>query len=84
MAKIRGKGLVDRVAGRRRYECRPEQLRMLCGYVVLREQVIKPVLARMAHRQLPPAPPKPSVIDQHYVALRAVLERTCQALGLAA
>ena len=84
LAKIRGKGLVDRVAGRRRYECRPEQLRVLCAYVVLREQVIKPVLAGMARRELPPAPPKPSPIDQHYVILRAEFERTCRTLGLAA
>ncbi len=84
LAKVRGKSLVDRVPGRRRYECRPEQLRVLCGYVVLREQVIKPVLAGMAHRQLPPAPPKLSSIDQHYVVLQAEFVRTCQTLGLAA
>ena len=45
LAKVRAKGLVEQVSGRRRYECRPPQLRMLCAYVVLREQVIKPVLA---------------------------------------
>jgi hypothetical protein len=84
LAKVRGKGLVDRVPKRRRYECRPEQLRVLCGYVLLREQVIKPVLAGMAKRQLPPAPPKLSPIDQHYLTLRAEFERTCQTLGLAA
>ena len=35
LAKVQGKGLVERVPGRRRYECRPEQLRVLCGDVVL-------------------------------------------------
>jgi hypothetical protein len=84
LAKIRAKSLVDRVSGRRRYECRPEQLRVLCAYVLLREQVIKPVLAGMAHQQLPPAPPKLTSIDQHYVALRAEFQRTCQTMGLAA
>ncbi len=66
------------------YQCRPEQLRVLCAYVVLREQVIKPVLAGVARDQLPPSPPKLSVLDQHYLALRAELQRTCQTLGLAA
>jgi hypothetical protein len=31
LAKVRGKGLVERVPGRQRYECPPEQLRVLCG-----------------------------------------------------
>jgi hypothetical protein len=75
---------VIRSRGQRRYECRPEQLRVLCGNVVLREQVIKPVLAGLAHQELPPPPPKLSAIDQHYLALRAELQRTCQTLGFAA
>jgi hypothetical protein len=31
LAKVRGKGLVERLPGRRRYECRPPQLRVLCA-----------------------------------------------------
>jgi hypothetical protein len=84
LAKVQGKGLVERVPGRRRYECRPEQLRVLCGYVVLREQVIKPVLAGLAHQELPPPPPKLCALDQHYLTLRAELQRTCHTLGLPA
>jgi hypothetical protein len=84
LAKVRGKGLVEQVPGRRRYECRPPQLRVLCAYVVLREQVIKPVLAGLVHEQLPPPPPKLAPIDQHYLTLRAEFQRTCQTLGLAA
>ena len=81
---MRGKGLVERVPGRQRYECRPEQLRVLRGYVLLREQVIKPVLAGLAHQELPPPPPKLSALDRHYLTLRAELQRTCHTLGLAA
>jgi hypothetical protein len=84
LAKVRGKGLVERVPGRRRYECRPPQLRVLCAYVVLREQVIKPVLAGLAHQELPPPPPKLSALGQHYLTLRAEVQRTCHTLGLAA
>jgi hypothetical protein len=84
LAKVRGKDLLERMPGRRRYECRPQQLRVLCGYVVLREQVIKPVLAGLAHQELPPPPPKLSALDQHYLTLRAELQRTCHTLGLAA
>jgi hypothetical protein len=84
LAKVRAKGLVERVPGRRRYECRPPQLRILCAYVVLREQVIKPVLAGLARPQLPPPPSPLAPIDQHYLTLRAEFQRTCQTLGLAA
>ena len=62
----------------------PPQLRVLCAYVLLREQVIKPVLAGLAHEQLPPSPTKLAPIDQHYLTLRAEFQRTCQTLGLAA
>ena len=69
--------------GRRLYQCRPQQLSVLCAYVILREQVIKPVLAGLAHQELLPPPPKLSAIDQHYLTLRAELQRTCHTLGLA-
>jgi hypothetical protein len=84
LAKLRGKGLVERVPGQRRWECRPESLRVLCAYVVLREQVIKPVLAGAGRKELAAAPVPLSRLDEHYLALRAELERTFATLGLAA
>jgi hypothetical protein len=84
LAKLRGKGLVEPVEGRRRYQCRPEHLRVLCAYVVLREQVIKPVLAGIGRKELAAAPAPLSPLDGHYLALRAEFQRTCQTLGLAA
>jgi hypothetical protein len=84
LAKLRGKGLVQRLPGQRRYQCRPEQLRVLCAYVLLREQVIKPVLAGVGRNQLAQPPHRLSPLDEHYLALRAEFQRTCQTLGLAA
>jgi len=84
LAKLRGKGLVEPVEGHRRYQCRPEQLRVLCSYVVLREQVIKPVLAGIGRKKLAASPAKLSPLDAHYLALREEFQRTCQTLGLAA
>ena len=84
LAKLRGKGFVERVQGRRRYQCRPEQLRVLCAYVVLREQIIKPVLAGMGRKELAQPPSHLSPLDAHYLALREEFQRTCQTLGLAA
>ena len=84
LAKLRGKELVQKCPGRRRYQCRPEKLRVLCGYVVLRERVIKPLLAGMAqgHRKEPPGGLHP--LDCHYVNLQREMHRTFETLGLAA
>jgi hypothetical protein len=84
LAKLRGKSLVAQLPGRRRYECRPEQLRILCAYVVLREQVIKPVLAGLGRSQVADPPVPLSPLDGHYLALREEFQRTCHTLGLAA
>lgn len=84
LAKVRGKALVEPVPQRRRYQCRPDQLRVLCAYVLLREQVIKPVLAGMAHAQLPPPPAHLTELDQHYANLHCELQRTLKTLGIAA
>lgn len=84
LAKLRGKGLVERIKGSRRWECRPDNLRVLCAYVVLREQVIKPLLAGAGRKELAPTPTPTSPLDKHYLALHAELSRTFMTLGLAA
>jgi len=84
LAKARGKGLSERVPGRCRYQCQPRQLRTLCAYVVLREEVLKPLLAGVKTDRLhdPPKPMAP--LDQQYVLLHTQMSRTFELLGLAA
>ncbi len=83
LAKLRGKNLIQRIGRSRRYEACPEGIRAMCAYLLLREKVIKPLLAGVAHK--PDLPPKdPSPIDQHYIALRLELLRTFATLGLVA
>ena len=54
----------------------------LCAYLLLREKIIKPLLAGTA--RLRGRPPKVhTTLDQHYVALREELSRTFQTIGLA-
>jgi hypothetical protein len=83
LAKLRGKNLVRRRIRSRRYEAEPGGVRTMCAYLILRDKVIKPLLAGVVR---PPArPPKNiSPLDQHYVALRQELHRTFETLGLAA
>jgi hypothetical protein len=55
----------------------------MCAYLVLREKVIKPLLAGVTRpRGRPPRHVHP--IDQHYVRLREELHDTFKTLGLAA
>ncbi len=84
LAKVRGKELVERIPGRRRYQSQPTQLRALCGYVLLREQVIKPLLAGAAKTSVPPPPRQLSPIDQQYLVLREHMTQAFELLGLAA
>jgi hypothetical protein len=84
LAKVRGKALVERVQGHRRYQSQPGHLRALCGYVVLREQVIKPLLAGAAQTPLDKPPLQLSPIDQQYIRLREHMSQTFELLGLAA
>ena len=83
LAKMVGKSLVRRIERSRRYAVDPPGLRTLCAYLLLREKVIKPLLAGVVRpRGRPPKVLAP--LDQHYSALREELQRTFQTIGLAA
>ena len=84
LAKVRGKGLIERVPNRRSYQCQPGQLRVLWAYVMLREQVLKPLLAGAAKIKLDPGPRQLSRIDQQYIVLREDMAKLFEFLGLAA
>ena len=84
LAKARGKALAQRLPGRCRYQCQPPQLRTLCAYVLLREEVLKPLLAGAQCDQLHDPPKQMAPLDQQYVLLHAQMHRTFQLLGLAA
>jgi hypothetical protein len=83
LGKLRGKKLVERKAQSRRYESEPSGVRTMCAYLVLREQVIKPLLAGVAGPAGRPPKVVPAV-DQHYLNLREEMKRTFETLGLAA
>ena len=83
LAKLRGKKLVRRKDQSRRYVSDPSGVRTMCAYLLLREKVIKPLLAGVVR----PSGRSPKVLhplDQHYVNLREELNRTFETIGLAA
>jgi hypothetical protein len=83
LAKLKGKKLVHRVKGSRRYKADPSGIRAMCAYLILRDKVIKPLLAGVV-RPFGRAPKVQAPIDQHYVRLREELNRTFETIGLAA
>jgi hypothetical protein len=78
-----GKALLRRIERSRRYTVDPLAIRTLCGYLLLREKVIKPLLAGIV-RPRAPKPKHRTALDEHYIALRQELRRTFQTIGLAA
>jgi len=84
LKKFRGKHLVRRIEGTRRYAPEPKGLQTLAALIVLRNHVIRPLLA--AADQTAPArrPRNQTAIDRHYAALRTEMHGLFHELGLAA
>jgi hypothetical protein len=82
--KLRAKGMLRKIGKSRRYEPVPEGLRALTALLVLREQIIRPLLAASGQPQPPSKPVNPTPIDNHYENLRAGMQGLFHELGLAA
>jgi hypothetical protein len=86
LKKLRGKHLVVKPAASRRYHPPPQALRTITALLVLRDQVISPLLAGVRI----PAPRrgrKPATwtrTDQHYEGLRLGMKALLDDLGIAA
>jgi len=83
VAKMVGKKLLHRIDRSRRYAVDPPAIRTLCAYLLLREKIIKPLLAGIV-RPLGPRPKHPTALDEHYITLRQELHRAFQTIGLTA
>jgi hypothetical protein len=84
LKKLRAKGLVDQVPGSRCYQVRPEGARTIAALLVLREQVIKPILAGTVKTRQGRPSKRSTSIDAHYQTLRTEMLALFRDLGLAA
>lgn len=84
LKELRRKRLVRRIRRTGRYKATPSGLPTLTALIVLREQVIRPVLAGAG--PLKPGRPVTSrtAIDQHYLCLPVQLRKLLEALRMAA
>ena len=84
LKKLRGKNVIRRVGKSRRYEIVPDGLRAVTALLVLRDKVIKPVLAGAGKPRRGRKPKNQSPIDAHYEAIQFQMRRLFQLIGVAA
>ncbi len=84
LKKLRGKGLITRVGKSRRYTIPPQALRAITALVLLREKVIRPILAGNTQTKVGRKPKNWSTLDTHYEAIRKNMITLFEDLGIAA
>jgi hypothetical protein len=84
LKKLRGKAMVCKIGSSRRYEPLPEALRGMTALLVMREKVIKPLLAPSGLLEPTSTLRNPTPIDAHYEKLRADMRGLFTTLRLAA
>jgi len=82
--KLRGKGMVQKIEASRRYEPLQVGLRAMTTLLVLREKVIRPLLAPSTRPDPHSKLSNPTPIDHHYENLRAGMHSLFTELGVAA
>ena len=70
LKKLRAKGLIGKVESSWRYQALPDGLRMIAALVILRDQVIKPILAGTAKPKVGRKPTTWRAIDEHDETVR--------------
>jgi len=85
LKKLRFKGLVERVGKSRRYAPTVPGLRTMAAVGIVREQVLKPILAKACHPEPhPPLPPKNrGPLENNYQAIHREVRKLLQTLNIA-
>jgi hypothetical protein len=84
LKKLRGKQWIQRKGNSRRYETVAEGLRSMTALIVLRDDVIKPLLAAQGRLKPGRRPTRTAPIDAHYATLRSQMRKLFLELGIAA
>jgi DNA-binding transcriptional ArsR family regulator len=86
LKKLRGKALVERVLKSRRYAATESGLRTMAAVGIVREQVLKPILAKVCQPEphLPLAPENRGPLENHYQAIQNEVSKLLQTLKIPA
>jgi hypothetical protein len=83
LKKLRGKNMVRKIETSRRYEPVPEGLQTMTALFILREKVLKPVLAGAGKTRRGRKLKYQSQVDIHYANLQTEMRNLFQSIGLA-
>lgn len=83
LKKFRAKQWLRKIGSSRRYETTPDGLRTMAALLILREKVIKPVLAGAGKPKPGPKPQHSTLLDTLYHTLQVAMRDLFQALGVA-
>jgi len=83
LKKFRAKTWLHKIGKSRRYEATPEGLRTMSALLILREKVIKPVLAGAGKSKRGPQPKYQSPVDVLYQTIQMAMYNLFQTLGIA-
>jgi hypothetical protein len=84
LKKFRGQQILQRIAQTRRYQANPAGLKAVTALIVLRDKVIKPLLAAAQGPRPRRGTQNPSPLDAHYDAVRSAMRGVFHELGIAA
>jgi len=84
LKKLRGKNLLTRIAKSQRYRIPAEAIRTVAALVILREQVLRPILAGVGKPKMGRKPKNWSPIDEHYETIRQNMFTLFEDLHIAA
>jgi hypothetical protein len=84
LKKLRAKGMVRKIEKSRRYEVIPQGLRSLSALLILREKIIRPLLAASGQPEPQARPAHPVAADHHYENIRVGMRDLFTDLGIAA
>ena len=83
LRKLRGKQWMNRIGNSRRYQASPDGLRIMAALVLLRDKIIKPVLAGAGKPRHGPKPKNTHPIDGLYREIESLMRSLFLELGFA-
>lgn len=84
LKKLRGKDLITKMPASRRYQAPPDAIRTMAALLVLRDQVVRPILAGVRVPKQGRKPTSWTAVDRDYELLRVNMKVLFQDLGIAA
>jgi hypothetical protein len=84
LKKLRGKQMVERIGKTCHYQATPAGLKAIAALVVLREKVIRPLLAAAQEIRPSRGSQNPTALDRHYETVRVAMAGIFRELGVAA